>query len=45
MVPPMSGATSPTFYKSFNSKVVLPNFLYQKAAWVEGLGSTPQARQ
>ena len=45
LVPPMSGATSPTFSKSFNSKVVLPNFLYQKAAWVEGLGSTPQAHQ
>jgi nitric-oxide synthase len=39
LVPPMSGATTPTFFKSFDSTVVLPNFLYQQAAWVDGLAS------
>jgi len=42
LVPPMSGATTPTFFKSFDSEVVLPNFLYQQAAWVEGAGAEYQ---
>lgn len=33
IVPPLSGATHPAFFREFPNQVRLPNFLYQPPAW------------
>jgi len=33
LIPPMSGAATPIFFRSFEPKIELPNFLYQTLPW------------
>ncbi|MBT4757051.1 MAG: nitric oxide synthase [Opitutae bacterium] len=33
LIPPMSGASTPIFFRSFEPKIELPNFLYQELPW------------
>jgi nitric-oxide synthase len=33
IVPPLSGATTPVFHRTFDNVMLTPNFLYQPAAW------------
>lgn len=33
LIPPMSGASTPIFFRSFEPKIELPNFLYQTVPW------------
>ncbi|MFY9985821.1 MAG: nitric oxide synthase oxygenase [Chthoniobacterales bacterium] len=36
IVPPISGATTPVFHRSFKDRTVKPNFLAQPKRWAEG---------
>lgn len=38
LVPPLSGAATPVFKRQFMPKLELPNFLYQKKAWLSASG-------
>lgn len=33
VVPPLSGATTPLFHRSFENRILKPNFFYQTPAW------------
>src|SRR3981081_2350579 len=44
VVPPLSGATTPLFHRSFENRILKPNFFYQTPAWkkVSAWGASPQ---